>query len=77
VVPIPRGTVFHQQAGGGGGYGDPRQRPAETVAAEVRDGLISSDSARRDYGVWVDPEPLALDPERTARLRRGPSEPRA
>ncbi|HET8577502.1 MAG TPA: hydantoinase B/oxoprolinase family protein, partial [Methylomirabilota bacterium] len=51
VVPIPRGTIFWQQAGGGGGYGDPRQRPAETVAAEVRDGLISPEAARRDYGI--------------------------
>jgi N-methylhydantoinase B len=77
VVPVPRGTVFWQQAGGGGGYGDPRQRPADTVAAEVRDGLVSADAALREYGVWVDPATLALDPERTARQRLGPSEERA
>ena len=55
VTAIPRGTVFHQRAGGGGGYGDPRLRPVEMVAAEVRDGVISPEAARRDYGVDVDP----------------------
>jgi len=55
VTAIPRGTIFHQRAGGGGGYGDPRLRPVELVAAEVRDGVISPESARRDYGVDIDP----------------------
>lgn len=53
VTAIPRGTVFRQRAGGGGGYGDPRLRPVELVAAEVRDGVISPEAARRDYGVDV------------------------
>ena len=30
VRGIPPGTVFRQRAGGGGGYGPPRERPAET-----------------------------------------------
>lgn len=55
VTAIPRGTVFHQRAGGGGGYGDPHLRPVELVAAEVRDGVISPEAARRDYGVEVNP----------------------
>ncbi|MFQ5896998.1 MAG: hydantoinase B/oxoprolinase family protein [Candidatus Methylomirabilia bacterium] len=70
ILPIPRGTIFYQQAGGGGGYGDPLERPAELVAAEVRDGLISLEAARRDYGVWIDPETFAVDADRTAALRR-------
>ncbi len=55
VSAIPRGTIFHQRAGGGGGYGDPGLRPLEGVAAEVRDGVISPEAARRDYGVDVHP----------------------
>lgn len=47
---IPQGTVFHQLAGGGGGYGDPRERPAELVAADVRNGVVSIEAARKDYG---------------------------
>jgi len=67
---IPSGTVFSQLAGGGGGYGDPFDRPAELVLAEVRDGLISVEAARADYGVCIDPVSLALDAARTAELRR-------
>jgi N-methylhydantoinase B len=67
---IPKGTVFSQRAGGGGGYGDPHRRPAEKVATEVRDGLISIEAARRDYGVVVDRETMALDGAATALARR-------
>ena len=39
---------------GGGGLGDaPRKRPTTVVAEDVRQGFISSDAARRDYGVAV------------------------
>ncbi len=47
---MPKGTVYHQQAGGGGGYGDPRKRDRAKLAAEVRDGVISADTARKAYG---------------------------
>lgn len=39
---------------GGGGLGDPLERPAERVAADLADGLISPEGARRDYGVVCD-----------------------
>ena len=67
---IPPGTVFNQIAGGGGGYGDPLERPAELVLADVRNGLISVEAARADYGVWIDPQSFALDTMRTGELRR-------
>jgi N-methylhydantoinase B len=70
VVPIPRGSLLRQEAGGGGGFGDPRERAADLVAAEVRDGLVSAAAARDHYGVWVDPGTGALDADRTAGLRR-------
>ena len=38
---IPRGTRLRQLAGGGGGYGDPRERPAARVLEDVRNGLVS------------------------------------
>lgn len=69
VRGIPAGTVFHQRAGGGGGYGPPMERPAALVAEEVRDGILSAEAAREIYGVAVDPETLALDPEATGKLR--------
>ena len=48
---IPRGTVFRQLAGGGGGYGDPRERPRERVLADVKNGLLTPEAAARDYGI--------------------------
>jgi len=69
ITDVPRGTVYHQKAGGGGGYGDPKKRPAEKVAREVRNGVSSVEAARGHYGVVVDPKSCKLDEEATARLR--------
>ncbi|MBI4878754.1 MAG: hydantoinase B/oxoprolinase family protein [Planctomycetes bacterium] len=69
VRGVPRGTVYVQQAGGGGGYGDPRRRPAETVREEVRNEVVSLVAARALYGVALDPETLEIDEQETARLR--------
>lgn len=38
---------------GGGGYGDPRARPAEQVLADVVNGYVSIEAAEREYGVVV------------------------
>jgi len=37
----------------GGGFGDPRERAVEAVLADVADGRVSAEAARRDYGVDV------------------------
>jgi len=66
---IPRGAVFRQWAGGGGGYGEPRDRPVDLVLADVQDGVLSVGAALEDYGVAIDPTSLALDEPRTQRLR--------
>jgi len=39
---------------GGGGYGDPRRRPVASVADDVRNGLVSREGARLEYGVVID-----------------------
>ena len=69
VTGVPKGTRYYQEAGGGGGYGPPRLRPAEKVAEEVRDGIISVGGAESRYGVVVDPQTFALDREATEKLR--------
>ncbi len=66
---IPPGTVLRQKAGGGGGYGDPRDRPARTVADEVRDGVVSLRAAETRYGVVLDPESFGIDRAATSTLR--------
>lgn len=35
---------------GGGGYGDARKRSRARIASDVKNGLVSSEAARRDYG---------------------------
>jgi len=69
VRNVPAGTVYTQLAGGGGGFGPPAERPAETVREEVRDGLISMESARKDYGVALDPKTLEILADETRKLR--------
>ena len=66
---ISAGTVLNQQAGGGGGYGNPFDRPAGLVAEEVRNEIISRVGAERDYGVVVDPETFEVDERETEILR--------
>jgi N-methylhydantoinase B len=39
---------------GGGGWGDPFARPAERVAEDVRNGVVTVASARERYGVVLD-----------------------
>lgn len=69
VEDVPEGTVLFQQAGGGGGYGDPYLRDPTLVAKEVKNGIISIERAKKDYRVVVDLETFELDAEATRRLR--------
>ncbi|MNF88523.1 Acetone carboxylase alpha subunit [compost metagenome] len=39
---------------GGGGYGDPLRRPVAAVLDDLRNGLVSAEGARLEYGVIVD-----------------------
>jgi N-methylhydantoinase B len=43
--------VFVVEAGGGGGYGDPKFRSRSAVRDDLRRGYISRESALRDYGM--------------------------
>lgn len=70
TVAMGEGDRFRIELPGGGGYGDPRLRPAPAVLADVLDGLVSAESAARDYGVAVDPVTLRVDEDRTAEYRR-------
>jgi len=49
IMGVPQGTIYRQAAGGGGGYGDPRQRDRTLLSAEIRDGVISQDAADELY----------------------------
>jgi N-methylhydantoinase B len=75
--PVRAGEVIRIRTTGGGGWGDPLDRDPVAVARDVRDGKVSVDGARTDYGVVLDDaEPdLAATAELRARLRadRGPA----
>ena len=49
-VKILAGQRVRLESPGGGGWGDPRQRPREAVARDIRLGFVSAESAARDYG---------------------------
>jgi N-methylhydantoinase B len=66
TVP-PRDTI-RLELPGGGGFGAPHARPAEQVASDVADGLITRETAERDYGVALNADG-AVDGPMTARLR--------
>lgn len=56
---------------GGGGYGHAFERPIEKVVSDVRNGLVSIEGARADYGVvFKDPEALDVDIKATKQARR-------
>jgi N-methylhydantoinase B len=65
------GDVIQFQSAGGGGYGDPLQRDPEAVEADVRNGYVSIEKAREDYGVIIDSISLKVDPAATASVRAG------
>lgn len=52
----------------GGGYGDPRKRPAARVADDVARGLVSVEKAREPYGMAVAAD-FSVDEAETAKLR--------
>ena len=66
---IETGDAFIVNSGGGGGFGSPLERLAETVLDDVRQGYVSPEAARSLYGVAIDPETLELDAEATERIR--------
>jgi len=48
--PSAKGSVIHVITGGGGGYGDPRDRERDLVEADLADGYVTGDAARNLYG---------------------------
>jgi len=65
-IQVQPGDVLHFNTWGGGGWGDPLQRDAELVAADVARGLVSQEGAQR-YGVVINNG--TIDEAATNRLR--------
>ena len=69
VHPIAPGQVICHTTAGGGGFGDPFERPADRVLDDVRNGKVSVEAAARDYGVAITGTPPAVDSDATAARR--------
>jgi N-methylhydantoinase B len=50
-LALRKGDVVRCATGGGGGYGDPTERAADDVRADVLDGYISAEAALTRYGI--------------------------
>lgn len=63
-------NVFEYTWQGGGGYGDPLDRPPERVQKDVMNGLVSLQCAREIYGVAVIRKSLTIDYTETEKIRQ-------
>jgi N-methylhydantoinase B len=72
-VELAPGDVLRMELGGAGGYGDPWTRSPSEVVRDVREGYVSPEAARTDYGVVVRPVGRAweVDDPATGALRAG------
>jgi N-methylhydantoinase B len=70
ALPLRAGAKVEFLSAGGGGRGHPIKRLISRVLEDVRQGYVSVEGARRDYGVVVDPATLMVDESATAALRK-------
>ena len=66
---VPANTEALIATAGGGGWGDPLDRDPAKVRWDAKEGYISLGAARRQYGVFLDPDTLEIDEEGTRQLR--------
>ena len=85
MTSLAPGDCVQLNPAGGGGYGNPFQRPPELVLDDVINGYVSLEAAEREYGVVVRylgsqeqlvrlPGLYAIDEAATAALRSGKQE---
>jgi N-methylhydantoinase B len=69
TIDLSPGDVVSYRTCGGGGFGPARERDPRAVLEDVRDGKVSLERARTEYGVAIGVDDLAVDDAETARLR--------
>lgn len=69
VITIKPGERAANHNPGGGGYGNPFERPVALVAEDVKNRIVSIQGARDEYGVVIDPATLQVDVNATSALR--------
>jgi len=69
AVPLQQGATVEFYSAGGGGRFPAWERPVARVEEDVRQGYITADGARKDYGVAIDPATFVVDISATEILR--------
>jgi N-methylhydantoinase B len=69
TMTLRRGQLFRHELPGAGGWGDALERDLALVAKDLRDGLVTTEGAARDYGVVAQGNPPVIDAAATETLR--------
>jgi acetophenone carboxylase len=64
------GDLLFGFSGGGPGYGDPLERPAESVMEDLKKNIVSDWTAKRVYHIAFDPEGRKVNQSQTEVLRQ-------
>ena len=70
TMTMKRGDVLRHELAGAAGWGDPLERDPSAVLRDVRNEMISVDTARKDYGVVVNIDTWSIDESETKTLRK-------
>jgi N-methylhydantoinase B len=68
-IELTAGDRVRVSTPGGGGYGNPYDRPVDQVLADVGRGYYTIDQAESLFGVAIDPSSGEVDAKRTGELR--------
>jgi len=66
---LEKGDISEKHLTGGGGFGNPLERPIERVREDMINEFLLVQKAREDYGVVIDPATLKVDYEETEKVR--------
>jgi N-methylhydantoinase B len=68
-LPLKADATVELLSAGGGGRNPPTKRPVGRVLEDVRQGYVTVEGAKQDYGVVIDPQTLEVDMKATKVLR--------
>ena len=69
-IPLQCGDRVRVRTPGGGGYGDPLERPTSAVLEDVLLGRYSLDQAQTLFGVEIRGDPATVDEVTTNKIRQ-------
>ena len=69
TIRMDMGDILIVKTPGGGGYGDPLERDPKSVLMDMINGLVSLDSAKNDYGIFIKPKTMEINLKETQKLR--------